>query len=256
MPPQVTWLGQAGFLFQAAGTRILVDPFLAGHEERAYPPPPLDAVAGPGCDWLLVTHDHLDHLDVESLPRIAARSSALRVAVPEPLAERVRELAPGVETVAVTAGQVLGLGAAGRAIVVPAIHADDPFEGYSEGSGRYVGYVLELDGVAIYHAGDTLVTGELLAALGGLRIDVALLPVNGRSFFRERQGLAGNMDFREAVGLAREVGATMLVPIHWDLFAGNSERPGAAADEAAATDAPLHVVVLRRGLPWIAAAAR
>ena len=110
--------------------------------------------------------------------------------------------------------------------------------------------------MAIYHAGDTLVTGALLAILGDMRIDVALLPVNGRNWFRERQGLAGNMDVREAVGVAREIGARVLVPIHWDLFAANGERPGAVVDEVVATDAPLHVVTLRRELPWVADVAR
>jgi L-ascorbate metabolism protein UlaG (beta-lactamase superfamily) len=63
------------------------------------------------------------------------------------------------------------------------------------------------------------------------------------------------MGFRDAVALAADIGATTLVPVHWDLFAGNSERPGAAADEAWATGATLHVLVLRRGLPWVAAPA-
>ena len=256
MPPQVTWLGQAGFLLEAAGTRILVDPFLAEHADRAYPPPGLDGV-GSGCDWLFVTHDHLDHLDADSLPAIAARSNArLRVVVPAPLADRVRELAPDAEVIPVAPEAGVELGAAGRAVVVPATHADDPTDGYTEGGGRYVGYVFELDGVAIYHAGDTLVTGALLAILGDMRIDVALLPVNGRNWFRERQGLAGNMDVREAVGVAREIGARVLVPIHWDLFAANGERPGAVVDEVVATDALLHVVTLRRELPWVADVAR
>ena len=206
MAPVVTWLGQAGFRFEAAGRRILVDPFFSEHEGRRYPPPPVEG----DVDWLLVTHEHLDHLDPASLRAVAERSRDLTV------------------------------------------HAVHPRDGYTD-DPRFVGYVLELDGVTLYHAGDTLVTDAVVAALEPLSVDVALLPVNGRTYFREQADLAGNMDARDAVALAARIGASVLIPIHWDLFEGNTEHPGRAADEAAETDAPLHVLTLRRGLPWTAA---
>jgi L-ascorbate metabolism protein UlaG (beta-lactamase superfamily) len=58
------------------------------------------------------------------------------------------------------------------------------------------------------------------------------------------------MSFREAVELASRIGASTLVPIHWDMFAGNTEWPGRSVDEAAATNSELHVVVLRRFKPF------
>src|SRR5262249_7924565 len=121
---------------------------------------------------------------------------------------------------------------------------------YGEHGGRFVGYVVERDSVSIYHAGDTIAGDELVAALEPLRIDVALLPVNGRSYFREQQDLAGNMDVRDAVALAAHIGTRTVVPMHWDLMKGNLERAGAAADEAYATSASLHVMTLARGVPW------
>ena len=112
--------------------------------------------------------------------------------------------------------------------MVPAVHALHPGDGYSQGGDppRFVGYVLELEGVAIYHAGDTIATDEVLAGLDGVTVDVALLPVNGRTYFREREELAGNLGPRDAVALAAHCGARMLVPIHWDLMEGNTERGG------------------------------
>jgi L-ascorbate metabolism protein UlaG (beta-lactamase superfamily) len=252
--PRVTWLGQAGFLFEARGARILVDPFLSDHEARVYPPPPVDDI-GTGCDWVFVTHEHLDHLDRDGLPRIAERSPGLRVVAPAPIVDQAREVVPGVDVVAVERGDVVDLGEAGSARVVPAVHALRPRDGYSD-DPRFVGYVFDLDGVSIYHAGDTLVTDAVLEGLRGVPVDVALVPVNGRTSFRERMDLAGNCDARDAVALAARLGATVLVPIHWDLFAQNSERPGAAADEAWSAGAKLHVLVLRRLVPWIAAVDR
>ena len=58
-------------------------------------------------------------------------------------------------------------------------------------------------------------------------------------------GLIGNMDAREAVRLSQEIGVRVLVPMHWDLFRGNTVRPGNAVDEAAG-DSGLHVLVPSR----------
>ena len=248
MAPVVTWLGQAGFRFEAPGVRILVDPLFSEHEGRRYPPPPVED----DVDWLLVTHEHLDHFDPPSLRAVAERSPRLTIVAPAPLEAMVRDAGGDAAFVGVARGDRVSLGDAGSATVVPAVHALHPRDGYSD-DPRFVGYVIELDGVAIYHAGDTLVTEALVAALEALTVDVALLPINGRTYFREQADLAGNLDARDAVALAARIGAKVLVPIHWDLFEGNTEHPGRAADEAAETGSPLHVLTLGRGLPWTAA---
>jgi L-ascorbate metabolism protein UlaG (beta-lactamase superfamily) len=227
----LTWLGQATFLIETGEGRLLIDPFFSEHPDRRFPPPPVP----PDIDRVLVTHEHLDHLDPDSLRRIGAP-----VIAPAPLSGMVEDLpfqgvAPGDEF------EIPG----GTVRVVPAIHAVEPGDGYTA-SPRFVGYVMELGGVAIYHAGDTIAGPEL----EGIRADVALLPVNGRTYFRERQGLAGNLGVRDAAALAEQVGARVLVPIHWDLMEGNTERAGAAADAAAEAGVPVHVMTLRRGVPW------
>jgi L-ascorbate metabolism protein UlaG (beta-lactamase superfamily) len=247
MTPVLTWLGQAGFLIKAGGARLLVDPFFTEHEGRTFPPPPID-VFGARIDRVLVTHEHLDHLDPESLRGVAVRSPSVAVIAPEPLREQVE----GIPFEGVRPGDRVDLPGGAAVRVVRAVHALHPEDGYSEGGDppRFVGYVIEADGVAIYHAGDTIADDRVLAGLDGVRVDVALLPVNGRSFFRERDDLAGNLDARDAVALATHCGASILVPIHWDLFEGNTERAGAAADAAAEADAPVHVLTLSRERPW------
>jgi L-ascorbate metabolism protein UlaG (beta-lactamase superfamily) len=251
--PVLTWLGQAGFLIDADGARLLVDPFFGEHEKRLVPPPPID-VYGARIDRVLVTHEHLDHLDPESLRGVAARSPEVTVIAPEPL----RDMVEGLPFEGVRPGDRLDLPGGGAVRVVPAIHAVHATDGYSEGGDppRFVGYVVEAGGVSIYHAGDTLADERVLAGLDGVPVDVALLPVNGRDFFRERQDLVGNMDPRDAVGLAAHCGASILVPMHWDLFEGNTERAGAAADVVADFGAPLHVMTLSRERPWAVALPR
>ena len=247
MTAVLTWLGQAGFLVEAGGARLLIDPFFSEHEGRRFPPPSID-VYGAGVDRVLVTHEHLDHLDPESLRGIAARSAGVEVVAPAPLRDMVADLPfHGVHP-----GDRLDLPGGIALRVVPAVHAVHPRDGYSEGGDppRFVGYVLDVDGVAIYHAGDTIADARVLAGLEAVRVDVALLPVNGRGFFREARDLAGNLDARDAVALAAHCGASVLVPVHWDLFEGNTERAGAAADAAAEAGAPVHVLTLSRERPW------
>jgi L-ascorbate 6-phosphate lactonase len=198
-----------------------------------------------------VTHDHLDHLDEGFLPTLKQASPEVQIVVPAPIAAQ----AGGGRVVAVEPGQDVSLTSDVSVRVVPAWHADDPAKGYATGGGRFVGYVVTTPAATLYHSGDTLVTEELIEQLRDSQIDVAFLPINGRDAFREARGIAGNMSFREAVELAIRIGARILVPIHWDMFRGNTEWPGRAVDEAVAADADLHVVVPRRFVPFAFAAA-
>ena len=120
--------------------------------------------------------------------------------------------------------------------VVPAYHGVTIEDAYGDGSAidgrpRFVGYVLE-SSPRVYHAGDTVARDELTAALAGLGVEIALLPINGRDAERESRGIIGNLDAAEAVELALAIGASTLVPYHWDGFVGNTVPPGATVDAA------------------------
>jgi L-ascorbate 6-phosphate lactonase len=245
----VTWLGQAGLLVETGATRLLVDPFFSEYEARLYPSPPADAYAA-GIDALLVTHEHLDHLDEAFLPTLVQGSPGARVVVPEPIAAEAGRVVGADRVVAVRPGEDVQLTPDVSVKVVPAWHGLVPADGYTTGGGRFVGYVLATPSLTLYHSGDTLVTDELVAQLRDVSVDVAFLPINGRDHFREARGLVGNMSFREAVELATQIRASTLVPLHWDMFDGNTEWPGRSVDEAVAANAELHVVVLRRFVPF------
>jgi len=244
-PRRLTWLGQAGFRIDFESTSIVIDPWVSPHAERLVPPPPLE-LAADGVDWLLVTHEHLDHLDLPFLPRFRERSPTARVVLPAPLLPLVEEVVPAGLLVPVQPGESLDLD--GLAVnVVPAIHGVTMEDAYGDGSAlggapRFVGYVLG-SRRRVYHAGDTIVTPDLRAALEPLDVQLALLPINGRDAEREARGIVGNMDAVEAAELALEVGASWLVPYHWDGFAGNTVPPGSAVEAAAAQ---LHVLVPAR----------
>jgi L-ascorbate 6-phosphate lactonase len=242
---RLTWLGQAGFRIDAGGSSFVVDPWATPHEHRLIPPPPL-ALAAEGVDCVLITQEHFDHLDLPFLAVILERSPAASVVIPEALAPLVEHVVPKPQIVVVNPHDRVDVG--GLSVdVVPALHGVTMEDAYGDGSAlggrpRFVGYVLGTE-ARIYHAGDTIVTEELTSALEPLRVDVALLPINGRDPEREARGIVGNMDSAEAVELALGIRATRLVPYHWDGFSGNTVAPGTVVDAAAAR---LHVVVPAR----------
>jgi L-ascorbate 6-phosphate lactonase len=248
MGRRLTWLGQAGFRLSIDGVELVVDPWASPHEHRLIPPPPL-ALAAEGLDWVLVTHEHFDHLDLEFLPVLLERSPAARVALPGSLLPLVEGIVAPERLVPVEPHDTVDFGGL-EAHVVPAFHGVTMEDAYGDGSAvggrpRFVGYVLGADR-RVYHAGDTVVTDELTAALQPLGVDVALLPVNGRDAAREAEGIVGNMNAVEAVELALALPASRLVAYHWDGFAGNTAPPGAVADSAAGR---VHVVVPARFEP-------
>jgi L-ascorbate 6-phosphate lactonase len=225
------WLGQASFVLEFAGATVLVDPFLSPHPDRLVAPAfaPDEAV---GFDLVAITHDHLDHLDRESLPGIAAASPGARFIVPAPLVAGLPVPAVGLRPG--ESADVAGL----RVHAVAALHGDLPADAYSfdgaagDGECRFLGYVFEGDGRRVYHSGDTIPYEGLVEEIRRLEPDVALLPINGRDAEREALGIVGNLDEREAVELAAAAGVGVLVPMHWDMFAANYGSPKLVVDLA------------------------
>ena len=103
---------------------------------------------------------------------------------------------------------------------IPAAHEARELD--EQGRDMYLGYVFKFGSWSIYHSGDTVLFEGLEDALSGFRPDLALLPINGRSPGR---GVAGNLWGREAAGLARNIGARLAIPCHYDMFSFNTATP-------------------------------
>lgn len=231
----VRLLGQSGCRFTFRDCTVYVDPYLS-HSVQALDAPdlvrqvpipmrPEDVV---DADWILVTHDHIDHCDPHTLPEVAAASPRSRFMGPPPVLRALQGWGVAAERLhpAEEAWVTLAPGLAVHA--VPAAHPE--IERDESGRLACVGYVLEEDGHRIYVAGDTSLRQPLLDALEGLApIATALLPVNERNFFRDRRGIIGNMSVREAFQMASELGIRNVVPVHWDMFAANAVGPGEIA---------------------------
>jgi L-ascorbate metabolism protein UlaG (beta-lactamase superfamily) len=105
---------------------------------------------------------------------------------------------------------------------VPAAH--ETIERDEQGRCRFLGYVVRFGNPAItlFHSGDCVPYDNQVELLAPFRIDIALLPINGR---RPERRVAGNLWGREAAELAHAIGAKLAVPCHFEMFEFNTEPP-------------------------------
>jgi L-ascorbate metabolism protein UlaG (beta-lactamase superfamily) len=175
------------------------------------------------------SHAHTDHLDPDTLRALVTARPELEIVGPEAHRDLIGERA-GVEharPIGLDDGETAGAG--GFAFTaVPAAH--EAIERDAAGRMLHLGYVVRCGPFALYHAGDTMpydgMADRVRAAAGARAIDVALLPINGRA--PERR-VDGNLDGREAAELAYAIGAAVAVPMHFEMFAFNTEPPDAFA---------------------------
>mgnify|MGYP005857788237 CR=1 FL=1 len=248
----LAWLGQAGFVFKHADFCCLIDPYLSDALARKsagtdFPhirlmPPPVAAQAIGNVHLVLCSHRHGDHMDPDSLPIIAANNPSCRFIVPK--AEMDSALAIGLEAsrlIPVNADDALSLSNSLSLHVIPAAH--EVVRTNAAGEHHYLGFVLRTGRLAFYHAGDSVVYDGLADRLRSEKVDVALLPVNGRRPELSSRGILGNMTFDEAVGLCAATSIQLMVPHHFGMFAFNTVDRKALESRAASPDLPIRCIV-------------
>jgi L-ascorbate metabolism protein UlaG (beta-lactamase superfamily)/GT2 family glycosyltransferase len=231
MPIPLTLLGQSGCLMQFPSALVCLDPYLSDSVSELDAPDlvrqtPIRVTPEDlsDLDWLLLTHEHIDHCDPHTVPRIADACPQARFLGPEAVLAQLRAWDIDETRLVRADERWIELAADLRVHPVPAAHPE--IERDSEGCLRYVGYVLEHAGERIYHAGDTSLEQAVIDAVAEhAPVNTAFLPVNERNFFRERRGIIGNMSIRDAFGFAEAIGVRHLVPVHWDMFAANEVTP-------------------------------
>jgi L-ascorbate metabolism protein UlaG (beta-lactamase superfamily) len=179
-------------------------------------------------DYVLITHEHLDHMDPDTLSALAAIHRETVYMAPGFCRETMLQLGVRPEKLISARTHEWWQGEGFRIKPIPSAHEELVFD--PELDHRFVGYILELNGVTMYHAGDTTVYPGLIETLQAESIDLGMLPINGRDPFRNAMNIVGNMNYREAVELSVAVGFDTVIPLHYDMFAANSERPGYFVD--------------------------
>ncbi len=209
------FLGQAGYLIRSGGVTVAIDPYLsdaaaANAPEFARLAPPPIAPGDLKVDLYLVTHDHLDHLDPDTIrayrhaketqfiaPRLAARK-LVQLGLPPAQVMRLDSAEEGI-------WRDLSI----RGIFALATSADVL---------DTTGYMLRFpNGRTVYHVSDTAFTPLLLQA-APKGVEVMLVPINGKW---------GNLNIEQAAELAAAVGPRYVLPCHYDMMALNTENPQA-----------------------------
>lgn len=231
------YLGQEGFLFKYKETYILIDPYLSDYVDqncctetvkwvRRYPAP-IQAEELDFVDYVLCTHAHYDHADPETLSKLAKINSKAKFIVPAPIRETIESYGISSDRIIdAIADKALELNGC-SIFPVPAAHE----ELRTDENGNYfdLGYKIVFDNLSIYHGGDCCLYDGLTQRL--LNVDILMVPVNGRSYYKRYvEDIIGNMTCEEAVILAKEANADMIIPMHYDLYDCNRINPAQFVD--------------------------
>jgi L-ascorbate metabolism protein UlaG (beta-lactamase superfamily) len=189
MAENIAWLGHDSFRIEGSRT-VYVDPWKI-------------ASGAPQADVILVTHDHFDHLSKDDIARL--RKPDTVVVGPEEVTSQVAG-----ETRTIAVGQTIEVGGV-TVTAVPAYNTDKfrgPGQVFHPRADGKVGYVVELDGRRIYHAGDT----DAIAEMDDIEVDVALLPVSGTYV----------MTADEAAQACDRIRAELVIPMHYGDIVGSA----------------------------------
>lgn len=222
------WLGQSGFLLQWKGEHLLFDPYLSDSLTRKYAgtnKPHVrmtELVIDPArltfVDVCTSSHNHTDHLDAETLNPLLASNPEMKLIIPAAnrafVAERLG--CDPAWPIGLNDGESFKTGAFTLS-AVPAAHEQIDLD--ELGRCKYLGYIAQFGQWTVYQAGDTMLYDGIVRRLRPLRIDVALLPINGAS--PERR-VGGNLNAKEAAWLGKQIQAKLLLPMHYDMFEFNT----------------------------------
>ena len=210
---EIKWLGHAGFLIKNStppaypdksstkistkGKMIYIDPYnISEDSEKA--------------DLILLTHSHYDHCSVADIKKIIQEGT--RIVLTADCQSKIVRFDVPIKLEVVEPGKELVFGNM-KISVLPAYNVDKPFHSKEE---SWVGYFLKINGLLVYHAGDTDVIPEMQKLTGykqqGKKL-VALLPVGGRF----------TMSAEEAVEAAKLIKPDLAIPMHYGSVVGSED---------------------------------
>jgi L-ascorbate metabolism protein UlaG (beta-lactamase superfamily) len=190
MVNHIHWLGQAAVRIDAPEITIFIDPYQIDGKIKA--------------DLILITHSHGDHFSPADINKIMTANTL--VIAPKDCISRMKDLnrekalisEPGMKK---QIGEILIEAVPAYNVVKTNFHAK---------ANQWVGYILTIDGVRIYHAGDT----ERIPEMKDIQCDIAMLPL-GQTYTMN--------SVQEAAEAALDVKAIVAIPIHYGLYEGTHQ---------------------------------
>lgn len=207
------WLAQAGFVFKSGnGTVIYLDPYLTDAVEAAFGFKRLSlapiSVESVRTDWMLNSHEHLDHLDTDALPVLTRNNPDCRFAGPESCSviydaceiDKSRQLI-------IDPYNVYDLGG----VIIHTAKAD-----HGELSPSALAFLLDFGKVRVMFSGDTAFRPEWLQPLMDMKPQVLIPCINGAF---------GNLDSNQAAMLTDKVNSKLVIPCHFWMFKEHGGDP-------------------------------
>lgn len=192
---EIKWLGHAGFMIKNSKV-IYIDPYNIKEGEKA--------------DFIFITHDHYDHCSVADMTKIVKPGT--KIIIPADCQSKITRFMVPVQIEVVEKGQILDFQDI-QVDVFPAYNVDKSFHPKEE---EWIGYLIKMKDVLIYHAGDTDIIPEMQKLTGygsnGKKF-VALLPVGGRF----------TMTAEEAVDAAKLIKPSVAIPMHYGSIVGSDD---------------------------------
>jgi L-ascorbate metabolism protein UlaG (beta-lactamase superfamily) len=189
---KMSWLGHDGFRIRN-GKVLYVDPFkIEG--------------GGPKADIVLLSHEHFDHCNVDDLKKIVTPETVI-VAHSQSKGELGKLKAKQIKIV--KPGDKINIGDV-TVEAVPAYNLNkfrEPGKVFHPKEDGKVGFILTVNGVRIYHAGDT----DHIPEMKSIRTDIALLPVSGTYV----------MTAKEAAEAAEDINPKLAIPMHYGAIVGD-----------------------------------
>ncbi|MBU0907469.1 MAG: MBL fold metallo-hydrolase [Nanoarchaeota archaeon] len=184
---KIEYLGHSGFHF-SNGKSIVVDPYNLSNQ-------------GPKADLVLITHSHFDHCSIKDIELVKKEGTV--VVIPADAQSKITRIS-GVDMQIIEPGDELTFGNV-KVTAVPAYNVNKDFHPKREG---WMGFIIKLGGVIIYHAGDSDKIPEMRNLTGYGKHGnefVALLPVSGKYV----------MDAEEAAEVASIISPDLVIPMHY-----------------------------------------
>lgn len=252
MPGQVAiwWLGQSGYAIKTAHHLVYIDLYLSEHLTSKYAhteKPHIRMTSAPlrgdeitNAQWVFASHKHSDHLDPGTVPALFTASPQAKLILPAALIDHAASLGLATERLIPTRGdETLIL----DGLTIHSIPSAHPDLDYSAESGYpFLGYVLELDGLTLYHSGDSIIYEGMAERLRRFDLDIAFLPINGTDARRKQLKVPPNMNAQDAIALAKAIRSRLMIPHHYDMFTFNTFDVANFITQAQIAELPFQVL--------------
>jgi len=229
----ILWIGQAGFILSFREKIFIIDPYLSDYlakkyEGKIFPHTrlmdiPISPQSIKSVDYILCTHSHSDHMDPETVSVLSNNNPKCKFIVSTAeIEEAVKRGIDRKQILDINANQTIDLEENIKIKAIAACHED--FKINEKGEYSYLGYIFQLGKVRIYHSGDCIPYKGLSEDLKRLKVNIALLPINGRDEYRLNKGIAGNFTIAEVLKLCKDANINILIVHHFGMFAYNTVK--------------------------------